>query len=271
MPRQAAAPVDSSAPAVERTIDILQAIGANTEGLSAQALASRTGTPRATLYRILKVLLARGVVQQVDGQSGLYELGPALAQLVGQSQPPRDLVELARPGMQRLAFSVRETVKLVVVDGLEALTLAVADPGLEACVSSRIGTRMPLHIGVSQRLMLAHLPATVLRQVLSRPLERRTPRTMIDPAVLRASIESLRRVDSAQGQSEGIAGVGAAATLLRGSQEEVLGALVAVYIHTGKTAAQLESLRERVARAAAEISSWRYATEPATPGAQATH
>ncbi|MCZ4313890.1 IclR family transcriptional regulator [Comamonadaceae bacterium G21597-S1] len=259
---------DSSAPAVERTIDILHAIGSTTEGLGVQALAAQTRTPRATLYRILKVLLARDFVQLADEQPGLYRLGPALGLLAGQAPPPRDLVELARPVMQRLALSVGETVKLVVLDGHDALTVAVADTGLEARVMSRIGTRVPLHIGVSQRLLLAHQPANLVRQLLAKPLEKRTAKTITDPAALRASLEALRRVDSAQGQSEGIAGVGAAAALLRGAQDEVLGALVAVYIHTGKSVAQLESLRTGVERAAQEISSWRFAQAPRPGDAQ---
>ncbi len=254
---------DSSAPAVERTIQILRSIGSHPPGLSVQALCEQTSTPRATLYRILKVLQQHGFVQQTAEPPTLYQLGPALVQLGGKAPRPRDLVELSRPVMQRLAFSIGETVKLVVVDGLDALTLAVADTGLEARVMSRLGTRVPLHIGVSQRLLLAHQPAPVLRQVLAGPLEKRTTRTLTNPETLRASLASLRRVDSAQGQSEGIDGVGAAATLIRGAQDRVLAALVAVYIHKGKSAAQLAGLRQGVERAAQEISSWQVGPNPA--------
>jgi len=207
-------------------------------------------------------LLARGFLQLAPEQAGLYQLGAGLVQLGGQAPRPRDLVELSRPVMQRLALSVRETVKLVVVDGLDALTLAVADTGLEARVTSRVGTRMPLHIGVSQRLLLAHLPAAVIRQLLAGRLEKRTVRTITDPVELRASLEPLRRVESAQGQSEGIDGVGAAATVIRGLDDTLLGALVAVYIHTGKSTTQLAALRQGVERAAQQISSWQVSREP---------
>jgi|LauGreDrversion4_1035100.scaffolds.fasta_scaffold00333_15 DNA-binding IclR family transcriptional regulator len=253
---------DSSAPAVERTIQILRSIGSHPPGLSAQALCEQTSTPRATMYRILKVLQQHGFVQQTAEPPNLYQLGPALVQLGGMAPQPRDLVELARPVMQRLAFTTRETVKLVVVDGLEALTLAVADTGLEARVMSRLGTRVPLHIGVSQRLLLAHQPSPVIRQILATKLEKRTSHTITNPAVLRASLESLRRAESAQGQSEGSDGVGAAATLIRGSQDRLLGALVAVYIHTGKTAAQLTAFSLAVEQAAQEISSWQVSLSP---------
>jgi len=63
--------------------------------------------------------------------------------------------------------------------------------------------------------------------------------------------------DTAQGHGEGIHGVGAAATLIRGDQDVVLGALVAVYIHPGKTQAQLEYILENVEMAAHRISQWR--------------
>jgi len=259
MSRQAPLISDSCAPAVDRAVDVLQALGAQPQGLGAQELVELTATPRATLYRILKVLLARGFVQATPNRPAHYRLGPALALLGGQEPQPRDLVEHSRPVMQRLAHSVRETIKLVAVDGLDALTLAVADTGLDARVTARIGTRMPLHIGASQRLLLAHLPGPLVRQALAQSLEKRTTRTMTDPALLRASLMKLRQGDSAQGQGEGLEGVGAAATLVRGADDVVLGALVAVYIHVGKSATQLEMLSARVQLAAQEMSSWHIA------------
>jgi DNA-binding IclR family transcriptional regulator len=102
----------------------------------------------------------------------------------------------------------------------------------------------------------------VIRQILAAKLEKRTSHTITNPAVLRASLESLSRAESAQGQSEGSDGVGAAATLIRGSQDQLLGALVAVYIHTGKTAAQLTAFSLAVEQAAQEISSWQVSLSP---------
>ncbi|MFT3720546.1 IclR family transcriptional regulator [Pseudorhodoferax sp.] len=255
--RQArSAPADSGAPAVERAVQLLLALSATPDGLGAQALAAATGMPRATLYRVVRVLLAHGFLQAAPGRDGLYRLGPALARLGAQVQAPRDLVTLARPVMQRLARTVGETVKLVVRDGLEAVTLAVADAELDARVTSRTGTRLPLHMGASQRLLLAHADAALWRQVLARPLERRTSRTFGDPQQLRQSLELLRRTDSVQGHGEGIDGVGAAATLVRGAGDVVLGALVAVYIHPGKSTARRRAIAQAVEAAAQEISAW---------------
>jgi len=257
MPSLASSPsTDTGAPAVERAVQVLLRLGQSPRGLSVQALAEATGTPRATLYRIVRVLSAHGIVVPGNGQDGLYRLGPTLARLGMQVAAPRDLVTLARPVMQELAGQVGETVKLVARDGLEVVTLAVADTELDARVTSRAGTRLPLHLGGSQRLLLAHAPAEVLRAVLAAPLARTTARTFSDPKRLRASLDKLKMTDSVQGHGEGLDGVGAAGTLVRGAGDEVLGALVAVYIHTGKSAAQLKKIALSVEEAAQDISSW---------------
>jgi len=246
----------SAAPAVERAIQALLLLGEHPAGLAAPVLAERTGTPRATLYRILKVLTSHGFVQAARDAEATYQLGPAMARLGRQSPQPADLLALARPVMERLAQTAGETVKLIVPRGCEAVTVAVADTGLEARVSSRVGTRMPLHIGGSQRLLLAHGGALIVRELLAQPLERRTSRTFSEPSRLRASLAKLKMGESVQGHGEGLDGVGAAATLVRGEGDAVLGALVAVYIHAGKTPVQLKGIAAAVERAALEISAW---------------
>lgn len=252
--RQPAA-TESAAPAVDRAVRLLELLGTQPRGLGGQALADAAGMPRATLYRVLKVLAAHRFVQQAT--DGGWQLGPALARLGQRASGPADLLGAAPPVMHRLAAEVGETVKLVVVDGVEALTVAVADPSLEARVTARIGTRVPLHIGGSQRLLLAHADKATWRQILAGPLERRTARTVVDPAKLRTSLELLRRGDSEQSAGEGIDGVGAAAAVVRGSGDQVLAALVAVYIHAGKPPRQLQQIRSQVEAAAAQLSALR--------------
>jgi DNA-binding IclR family transcriptional regulator len=263
MPTLRQSPSDSGgAPAVERTVQLLRLLGDAPQGLAAQHLAAGSGMPRATLFRFLKVLGSHGFVQSEPG--GVYRLGPAVAQLARHAAQPQDLPSAARPVMQRLARELGETVKLVVRDGTEALTLAVGDSGLEGRVSSLVGTRMPLHLGASQRLLLAHAPADVQRRVLAAPLEKRTARTFADPALLRANLQRLKMGDSVQGHGEGIDGVGAAATLVRGAGDVVLGALVAVYIQPGKTPARLKAIAAAVELAAQEVSGWELPPQAAT-------
>jgi DNA-binding IclR family transcriptional regulator len=254
--RQGSSSSETLAPAVERTVQLLRLLGQRQQGLSTQELIEATKTPRATLFRILRVLAVHGFVQRSDDDRALYQLGPAIARLGRQVPQPRNLVALAQPMMECLSKTVGETVKLVVLDGLEAVTVAVADSGLEARVTSRIGTRIPLYVGGSQRLLLAHAPASVRRQVLAMPLKARTAQTMSDSEVLRDSLCKLQSKTSIQSHGEGIEGIGAAAALVYGGNQTVLGAIVVVYIYFGKSAVQLRALLSAVESTAQEISTW---------------
>jgi DNA-binding IclR family transcriptional regulator len=261
-PRQDVSAVESPAPAVERAVQLLRLMGERPGGLSTQDLAEVTKTPRATLYRILAVLTSHGFVQEAEDGPARYQLGPAVAKLGRQAPQPRNFVALARPLMEHLAQTVRETVKLVVIDGVDALTVAVEDTGLDARVTSRVGTRMPLYVGASQRLLLAHADADLQQRVLSQPLQARTSRTFTDPRRLMASLHRLRLGNSSQTHSEGIDGVGAAAAVVRGARDTVLGAIAVVYIQRSKTAADLKTILEAVEATAREISAWQLDPTP---------
>ncbi|MEY2618268.1 MAG: hypothetical protein RL522_1270 [Pseudomonadota bacterium] len=250
--RRQPARAETAAPAVERAIQLLKLLGDQPHGLTGQALADASGIPRATLFRMLKALAHHAFIQPAP--AGGWQLGPELARLAQRAAQPVDLMGAAPPVMHRLASEVSETVKLVVIDGAEALTVLVADPHLEARVTARVGTRVPLHIGGSQRLLLAHAGTPLWRQILAGPLERRTARTLVEPAKLRTSLEQLKRGDSEQSVGEGIDGVGAASALVRGANDRVLGALVAVYIHAGKSVRQLQHIRAQVEASAANLS-----------------
>jgi IclR family transcriptional regulator, acetate operon repressor len=48
---------------LDKTFDILEAIGLSTEGLDNQQLVAQLNLPRATLYRVLALLVERGMVR----------------------------------------------------------------------------------------------------------------------------------------------------------------------------------------------------------------
>lgn len=236
----------AAAPALRRGLALLRAI-ARDGGSTPSALAQRVRMPRATLYRLLAVLVDEGWAS-VD-PPGRYRGGPRLAEL---APAHRDLVADARPVLERLAAALGESVKLVLRDGHEAVTVAAVVPR-DNCIAARVGTRMPLHVGASQRLLLAHAPAAVREGVLAGPLERRTRRTIVSPERLRRDLEALGRRREVASHGEGIDGVGATAALVGRPGREPLAALVAVYVYASQSARSLARLRRAVAEGAAAI------------------
>ena len=246
--------MDAGTPALSRGLAVLRALAAHPEGLSAAELAGQVETPRATLYRILRTLVGEGFARATPGAGGRYSLGAAARALGAPAGESPDLAASARPIMEALAARLGETVKLVVREGLEAVTLAVAIPRREACIASRLGNRLPLHVGVSQRLLLAHAPEAVRRAVLVGPLAKVTGRTVTSRSRLARDLVSLAGVTDHAGHGEGVEGVGATAALVGSPGREPAAALVAVYVHASQGALRLRAIRTGVVEAAAAIT-----------------
>ena len=244
----------TGAPALSRGLAVLREIAARPEGAGAAELAGSLGIPRATLYRLLATLVDGGFAQPASPLSARYVLGPALGRIAGTREPERDLVELARPVMDLLARELGETVKLVVRDGLEALTVAASIPRRDSCIASRVGARLPLYVGASQRLLLAHASLAVRDRVLAGPLDRVASRTITHAGRLRAELAVLagRRVFASHG--EGVEGVGATAVLIGRPRAEPKAALVTVYVFASQGQRRLADIRRATIRAAETIT-----------------
>jgi DNA-binding IclR family transcriptional regulator len=242
--------MDSTTPALERALAILDRLGESPGGLSAAALATAVEVPRASLYRMLRVLAEREYVVVADGG---YRLGPAVTRLAGRIAT-RDLPALAQPLMDALSARTGESVKLVVREGTEAVTVAAAHSGNDARIAVRIGHRLPLYVGASQRLLLSRAPPEVVAAVLASPRRRIASGTITGARELRRSLAELALFQSVAGHSEGIEGVGAAAACVDDATGATRAVLVSVYIQAGKTATRLRELREATEDAARELS-----------------
>lgn len=246
-------------PGLERGLWVLNHLAAHPHGLAASAIGQASGVPKATLYRILGVLKAHGYVVTSDAAGAPLMLGPEIRRLAACMPRPTDLVEIAQPLMAQLSARLGETVKLVVREGREAVTVAVASAPHDSRISSRVGTRLPLHLGGSQRLLLAHAPADVIDATLAGPLERRASRTITDAATIRRGFATLRRDRYVSSHSEGVEGVGAFAAAIPGPDGSVATALVAIYVHAGKSPAQRADIRRAVLDVAGELTAlWKH-------------
>jgi DNA-binding IclR family transcriptional regulator len=105
-----------------------------------------------------------------------------------------------------------ETALLAVFDGRETVTVDTVMPPRSVQYVGWIGRRGPPHCTSLGKVLLAWQPSSVVEQVLRGPLARLTERTVTDPRVLEAQLESIR--DSgyavAEGEfEEGVTGIAA--------------------------------------------------------------
>jgi DNA-binding IclR family transcriptional regulator len=168
---------------LDRGLACLDFVAASDQAVSVDATASALGLHRSIVYRLLRTLERRRLIER-DAE-GDYTTGPYLAVLSRSVR--RTLRSAAAPVLAHLAEDLQMTSFLVVADDDEAVTIDSVEPtSLSAHVAYRPGTRHPIDRGAPGLALLAGRPAV--------PGER--------PEIAHA-----REVGWAQSQAEVIAGM----------------------------------------------------------------
>jgi IclR family acetate operon transcriptional repressor len=208
---------------VDRAVAILDLLAR--EGWSAGAeVARELGVHRSTALRLLATLDRHGLVER-DPRTSKYRLGRRLVQLASSVRGEVDLRELARPVCEALAHSLGETVTLDVLDADEIVPIEQATGSTSVVSVNWLGTRSPVHCTASGKVILAFAADDVRARLLERPLERRTPKTIVDRAELEAQLAQVREQGFARTSEELEVGLNAIAAPVRSAGGAVIGAV----------------------------------------------
>ena len=174
--------------ALEKALDVLDAIGRSPAGLSQAELAQQLALPRTTLYRLLGSLSARGLLRR-DPLRRVYCLGLRCFEYARTAYAMPDLVAAAAAELRALRDMTGETTYLAALDGLEVVALERCDGAHSQRSNSAPGQRKPLHCTSQGKAILAALPAAE-RDALVRdlPLTAVTPRSITDRRRLQAEL-----------------------------------------------------------------------------------
>jgi DNA-binding IclR family transcriptional regulator len=141
-----------TAQTLDRGLRLLALVADTPDGLTVTEAAAALGVGRAVVYRLVATLSGHGLVRR-DGV-GRLRLGLAALSLARRAQPV--LVDAANPVLRRLAETVGATAHLTVVEGDEALAVAVVEPSWTTLhVAYRVGTRHPASRGAAGKAVLA--------------------------------------------------------------------------------------------------------------------
>ncbi len=184
-----------------------------------------TGRDKATVHRHLTELAENGYLEQ-HPETRAYRLGPALLRLSALRETLFPVRKLLRPIVNELSEAVGELAHASLLQGEALSPIAHADPSLHGVqVNFDVAEMLPFHATSSGIAALAFCPEDMRARMLTRPLARFTDRTISDPAVLRAKIDTVRQlgvVTVSGAFDEGVTSVGAP---LFGEGERVVGAL----------------------------------------------
>lgn len=190
---------------IERATDILEILAEGAATLT--EISSRTGLAKGTAFRILSSL---GYGDRVlkDPLTNRYVLGPGtwrLAQVASDALGSVALV--AGPELTALWEATAETVTLNMRLGLERVCIAELRSPHPLLHTAGVGSRIPLHVGASGKVILAFTEAEERERILDRlTFEPLTSATVTGREQLVEELDLVRRRGWAMSMGERIPG-----------------------------------------------------------------
>jgi DNA-binding IclR family transcriptional regulator len=206
--------------AIDRAIEVLEALADEGGELGTNELARRTKVNASSVSRVLATLAAGGYVEHV-GETGRYRLGLRLLQLGNVVLGNLDLRQIARPHLEELVLETGETATLSVPGERDAVTVDFVQSRSSVQSVARLGRPSVAHATATGKVLLAFggvlLPTS--------PLERFTPRTLSDPRKLATAVVRVRAQGWAEAAGERERDLNAVAAPIFGAEGRLAGIL----------------------------------------------
>lgn len=177
---------------VARVSHVLKALSEGASGgMRLSDVAGHIGLGKTTALRLLKALTDVGYVEY-DDTTKLYRLGYCLFNL-GTSARRFHIIELARPGLARLAAATGDTVFLSVRDGQQAHCVDRQTGSFPIrTLTLSVGDRRPLGVGAGSLALLAFESDAEIDRILTANQEARRPLPNFQDSHLREMITETR-------------------------------------------------------------------------------
>jgi DNA-binding IclR family transcriptional regulator len=173
--------------AVDRAAALLAAVVESAQPRSFTSLVDELGLAKSTTSRLLQALERNRLVHR--DRAGCFRPGVLFSAYAAREQTVRDLVELVRPSLERLAEETGETVNLSVPRGEGIIQVAQIDSRYLLGATNWVGVEVPPHCSALGKVFYAFGRL----RIPSGPLERRTPATIPTIERLERELVEVRR------------------------------------------------------------------------------
>jgi DNA-binding IclR family transcriptional regulator len=244
---------NASALAVERAAEIMYLLAEWGDG-SVSELAEATGSTGSAVHRILTALKRKDLVhQELDSQR--YSLSWAVLSLARSLSARADVRTLAYPHMLKLRDVSDETITLNVRSGLERVCIEQVESRHEVRWVAEIGRILPLHSGVTGRVLLAYAtPKEISAYLRSLDSGHRSAPDAPDAATLASELEQIRQKGYALALRDRVRGISAISAPIREPGGMVAAALTMAGPGERCTQDKLKGWVPHLAKATQEIS-----------------
>jgi IclR family KDG regulon transcriptional repressor len=214
-------------PAIDKCFSILALMMEAKRPFGFNEIVKNLGLNKSTVFNILYTLNDLDVLEK--GPDGLFRLGPRLFVLGNAAAGGSELIQTVHPYLETINRGFKLSTFFGILSGQEVIILDKADRARRINLSSEIGMKIPIFAGVAGKALLSQLPETDMDKILSRDRPKRyTPNTIIDKAVYKKEILSVKKTGIAYDKEEYIEGLMAVAVPLHTYREDLQAAIWAV-------------------------------------------
>jgi DNA-binding IclR family transcriptional regulator len=244
---------DYSVPALDKGLDVFEALAAAGTSLSLTELAGALGQTPSAVFRILNRLEGRSYIVR-DPVSGRYRLSLKLFELAHTHSPVQQLITMSGKPMRDLAEAVRESVHLSVFSNGRIVVLLDIGSPLRVRFAHEIGAQFPPVLTNSGRLLLAYLPPELLQEHLERDPEY-AEFSVAQREAFHEELKKIRRNRYALSSSEERAGMKDLAVLVGNPAIGATAALAIACLSGGKNSVDVSRLIAALQECAVKITS----------------
>lgn len=176
---------------LHRAMAILQAVVHARQGIGLAELCKEVGLHTSTAFHLAKTLVTLGVIRQ-EPDSKRYRVGTRLFSLASGALDELELLDIAMPVLTSLAEETGENSHIAVRAGQSIYVIGRCDGTASVRLAERIGTARPPHATALGKMLLSALqPAQLDKLIGSMALNAITPKTIVDPDLLRTEIANV--------------------------------------------------------------------------------
>jgi DNA-binding IclR family transcriptional regulator len=173
---------------VKRSLDILEFLCQREAEI--REIAEGVGLSKSTTHRLIKTLEENGYVYQSDKSSKYYVSLKIFSMAQKASTRIGGIRRQARPHLERVAALTKESVYLVIREGLEVLYVDCIESPHLIRAANQTGDFNPLHCTASGKIFLAY-DTVVRKKILDGVLQPYTELTITDPSVLEQGLKQI--------------------------------------------------------------------------------
>lgn len=177
---------------LDNAIQVLNCFTKEKKAWGVRELARELKTSHTAINRILKTYEKNGFLTQ-DKESKKYYLGLKFVEFSQIIRERMSITEDILPIMEKISELTKESIFLTWKENKEGVTLAIAESEERIKFSVSIGTRTPLYVGASCKVIMAYLSKDEQINVMEDGFQRFTVNTTNDMESLLKELNEIKK------------------------------------------------------------------------------